>query len=256
MTTAAKVHSEASSHFYLPNGTPFYEVPYADPTKGMRKANITDARKAGALPSVTTIMQSLAKPALEAWKIEQACLAVLTAPRADNEDLDAFVKRVLSTEKQQDAEAAAARDLGTLIHEAIELALQNQPYSPELGVYVQPALDAIHAHGRVVKSEFIVIGDGYGGRCDLELDPTRLVDFKTCKTLPKKESWPEHQLQLAAYAATIPMPAAIETSNLYISTSEPGKIAWFDNPFWRETFECGFRPLLKVWQWQHGLSAH
>ena len=253
MTTAARIQSEASCHWYLPDGTPFFEVPYADLKKGMRKATLADARKVGALPSVTTIMQSLAKPQLEAWKIEQACLAVLTAPRAAGEELDVFVKRVLGEERQQDAEAAAARDLGTRIHAAMELALQDQPFDETLSAYVLPAIAEIKRHGKVKRSEFVVVGEGYAGRCDLELEPLCLVDFKTTKTLPTKASWPEHQLQLSAYAATMKRDD-VATANLYISTAQPGSFAWFENPPWWKTFQHGFSPLRTLWQWQHDIK--
>ena len=81
----------------------------------MRKTTLADARKLGLVPSVTTILKVLAAPALESWKIEQACLALLTSPRQADERDDAFVKRILQTDRVQDQEAAAAAERGTEI---------------------------------------------------------------------------------------------------------------------------------------------
>jgi len=124
MTTVANVKQSEASHFYLKDGTPFYEVPYKDPTKGMRKATLADARKVNALPSVTTILRILDKPALTRWLIEQAVLAVLTTPRLDGEVLDVFIERVLLVTKSRTKKRDAAAELGTKIHAAMELALK------------------------------------------------------------------------------------------------------------------------------------
>ena len=52
------------NHWYKQDGSPCYEVPYADPKKGMRSTTIRDARKLNLVPSVTTILQVMDKPGL------------------------------------------------------------------------------------------------------------------------------------------------------------------------------------------------
>ena len=63
------VRRESASHWYLRDGTPYHEVERAD-GKGMRSATLRDARKSLAFPSVTNILSILAKPGLDAWRIE------------------------------------------------------------------------------------------------------------------------------------------------------------------------------------------
>jgi len=252
MTTAAKPRSSEASHYYYPSGQPCYEVPYADPRKGMRPTSLADARKLGLLPSVTTILRVLDKPALTAWLIEQACLAVLTSPRNPNEELDAFVERILHTERVQDQEVTIARDRGTEIHAAMEAAWANLPYDPELLPWIQSAHNAIAAYGKTVAVEKIVVGLGYAGRVDLIQEGNELWiwDYKSTSKLPTRGAWPEHALQAAGYAAALGNigDKRIRTGNVYISTVEQGKFVVCEHGDWTETYEEGFKPLVQVWQ--------
>jgi hypothetical protein len=244
--TIANIKESGASHWYL-NGQPFYEVPYADPKKGLRKATLADARKVGALPSVTTVLRIMDKPALTAWKIEQAVLAVATSPRLPGELDDDFIKRVLSVDKDQDQERDAAAKLGTDIHAAIEQALSGLPYEQAYAVHVGPVIEACKQFGELVAVENIVTGKGYAGKTDAVFNngkETTIVDFKTTKKLPK-ESHSEHRLQLAAYAVPV---GASQVANIYISTTEPGKIAVCIGEEISQSFEA-FNHALALWQW-------
>jgi predicted RecB family nuclease len=205
------------------------------------------------LPSVTTILRVTHKQALVEWLIEQACMTVLTAPRLANEQLDAFVQRVLKTERQQDAEAAKARDLGTAIHGEIEARLGGAIPDESLAVYVDPVIRLVGSLGNVVATEKIVVGDGYAGKTDCITDgqDITVVDFKTAKKLPDKGSWDEHRLQLAAYAKALGSTGnkRVSTANIYISTTEPGQCRLFTCNDWQDTFEYGFKPLVQYWKW-------
>ena len=257
MNTIANVKQSEASHWYYPDARPCYEVPYADPSKGMRPTTLRDAKKLGLIPSVTTVLRVLDKPALTSWKIEQAVLAVMTTPKLSGEADDAFIKRVLTTDREQDAEAAKARELGTRIHDAIEAALSfNAINQDELAVYVAPVVAACKSLGNALATEKIMVGEGYAGRIDAILDGNEItvVDFKTTKTLPK-ESWWEHQLQTAAYCAALGNTGnkRIKSCNIYIDTINAGKIFVCQNPDWQETFERGFKPILNYWQFANGL---
>lgn len=245
--TVARVRTNQSAHFYHKNGAPCFEVPYADPSKGMRKATLADARKLSLLPSPTTILKVLHKQGLVEAMIEQACLAVLTEPRREGEYIDDLVRRVLSVEKQQELEWDKARELGTKIHAAISLELTHDPacYPSELEPYVKPAVEAIRKIGIPMYVEHVVIGDRYCGTMDVRCEEPDgvVIDTKTTKTLPTKDSWWEHQLQTAAYAKAC---GAHRTANVYVSTSEPGKVAVFvqENI---ETAWQAFKHLLDYW---------
>jgi|KBSSwiStaDraftv2_1062776.scaffolds.fasta_scaffold00198_59 hypothetical protein len=227
MTTAARVQRSDSAHWYSRAGEACYEV-IGKSTGRPRPTTIRDARESDLLPSTTTILKCLHKQALVDWIAEQSALAVLTTPRRDGEALDAFVRRVLHEERQQDQEAQAARDLGTRIHAAIEEGLNQRTYDESLNAFVTPALNAINGMGRVLETEKIVVGDRYAGKFDALTEGEAIVlwDTKTSKSLPKTDSWWEHQCQTASYAKALGNTGdkRIWTANLYVSTIEPGKV--------------------------------
>lgn len=258
--TVARPIASEEGHWYTKDGKPAYEMPLKDGS-GMRNTTLRDARKLKLLPSVTTIIKSvLRSPALERWKIEQAVLAVATASRLDGEALDAFIDRVLRVEKQQDAEAAAARERGTAIHAALEQAVVGKEWDRGLAEYVEPVLNELKAFGAFRASEKVIVGDGYAGKTDYVADTetiTTLVDFKTAKTIPDKEPWDEHKLQLSAYAVTLPSSGRqVKTCIIYISTVVPGTISVLFADNHQETYERGFKPLLDYWMWRNNYNPN
>ena len=253
MATIANIRPSEGGHWYYPNGQACYEVPKKD-GKGMTKTTLRHARLLGLIPSVTTILKTLDKPALTSWKIEQAVLAVVTTPRLEGEEEDAFIKRVLDTDKEQDKEAAAAADLGTEIHQAIEDALNGKDVPAHLKSYVDPVLVEVAKFGNVIATQSNLVGDGYAGKTDVICADSinllnTIVDFKTTKKLPK-ESYPEHQLQLSAYSKAHKSPSCYRrrTANIYISTLEAGKIMVCVNENVEDSY-LAFSHLCKVWQW-------
>lgn len=264
MTTNARVFTADSAHWYYTDGRPCYELEKKD-GKGMKAPTLADARKLQLLPSVTNMLRVLDKPALNDWKVEQGVLAVLTTPRLDGETDDAFVHRVLHTERVQDQEMTTARDKGTAIHDALEDYFLGREGPSDLKEWIEPAAKAIAARGERVAVETILIGEGFAGRLDLIQEAPEcwwIVDWKTTKNLPdpKKGAWTEHRIQLAAYAAAWMRKLAhngeavpnkpVRTSNIYISTLEPGAFVVCDHdPDWQKTFSQGFMPLLTYWQW-------
>ncbi len=256
MTTAARPTSEQSCHWYSKDGTPVYEVPRAT-GEGMRPTTLADARKLNLLPSVTTILQVLAKPQLTNWLIEQSLLAALTTPKPATESLDAFIQRVIHVEKVQDQESDIAKKRGIEIHGALEAWAKGEPVMA-LRPWIAPVIEFLRAFGPVASAETILVGDGYAGRTDLiqRFDGgTRIWDFKTTKKLPKGDAWTEHRLQLSAYANAFHDPDneqedTITTGNIYISSVEPGKFVVCEHEEnWYSVYKDGFAPLLHHWQW-------
>jgi len=78
---------------------------------------LRDARKLGLYPSVTSILNTMASPQLESWKINQAIMAALTLPRMPGEDDQQFMARVLDDSKQHTKKAA---DIGNQLHDYAE----------------------------------------------------------------------------------------------------------------------------------------
>jgi hypothetical protein len=253
--TNANVQKSQAGHWYTKSGEAMHFVPCKS-RDGNRPTNIADARKLGLFPSVTTILKTLNRPALNDWLIRQAVYAVVTAPTLPNESLDDKLVRVLEVEKQQDEESQKARDTGTAIHEALELALTGKEWDKKLEPYIRPVLNWRTTTGSVVWTERILVGPGYAGRSDLlldneDLDCLLLTDFKTAGKLPDKDSWPEARLQTAAYAHTLGNTNGrrILTGNVYISTKEPGQYRVFTQADWPSTYANGFLPLFQTWCW-------
>jgi hypothetical protein len=250
-----KIYTEGGSHWYFPDGKPCFEIPKAK-GDGTRAPTVADARKLGLLPSVTGIINLLNKPALNDWKAKQVANVLMKAKQNDGESMDDFFERVISKERLHEQESRKAMDTGTIIHDCLEQALSGKEWDKDWSKYVEPALVVVMELGRVVWSEKVLVGNGYAGRADVliqndTLKALLLTDFKTTSKPPDKESWPEHRLQTAAYAATLGNTNGyrILTCNLYISTKDPGVVRSFTQNDWLDTYNQGFKPLLQYWQW-------
>jgi hypothetical protein len=225
-----------ASHWYAVDGTPVHTVPGRN---GDRPTWITDAIRLRLLPSVTNILGVIAKPQLDTWKQKQVALACIKNPRAKEESEDYYVRRVLEAAKQPTEEAA---DLGSRIHEALELATSGQPFDETLRAYVVPVVAWIEKTGiQIVEREVVLVNpeEGYAGRCDALFRYGKagigVFDFKTRKTEPGKEVTPYdgQGAQLAAYAAAYFGVAALPRcllANIFISTTEPGRMEVCKHP--------------------------
>ena len=235
------VTPEQSAHWYTRDGRPFYEVPCKSRPGELRKATKADARKIGAVPSVTTILKVVAKPGLEAWKAEQYVLSALTLPRPPGETDDDFARRVVADAREGAADAA---DLGTQIHAYIEqyhatgvLPVDDgsRPMDPRVpqilggySLWARKHIGGVRCQERV----FANVALGYGGRIDLEgttVDGAGVVvDFKTQGTKQgrKINVYPEWAMQLAAYAA--PKRSGTQLWIVVVSTTEMGRVELVD----------------------------
>ena len=267
------IQRESASHWYLPDGTPYHDVPRAD-GNGTRSVTLRDARKVNAMPSVTNILSVLSKPGLDAWKQEQAIMAALTLPKRDDESLDAFARRVVTDMSEQ---VRSAADLGSAVHAAIEVYLQTgePPENPDILRLFQPMKLWIDEHiERIGLVETVAVHSdfGYAGRIDLvaKLKSTgtwAVIDFKTQKMKPDKkgvfqaafyETWP---LQLMAYFRALNHAGECsrkleDIASVVINSVEPTPVQvkiWprdEHEPFW-QAFQCarelwcftkGYRP--------------
>jgi hypothetical protein len=232
------IERQAPSHWYLRDGRPFHEIARKDGS-GMRAVTLADARKVLALPSVTNVLGVLAKPALEAWKIEQGILSALTLPQQPGEDLGMFAKRVVADMGEQVEKAA---DFGTAIHSACEIYAINKevPTEPKLLEFFEPWRCWFDENvERVDSIEQVCVNHeyGYAGRVDMVAKIKELgwavVDFKTQKVKRSAkgeakpvfyETWP---MQLAAYQQAILSSTAKNVTGLVsvvVDSSEPGPV--------------------------------
>lgn len=213
-------------HWYARDGKPSYEIEAKG--GGLRAVTLRDARTLGLVPSVTTVLSVIDKPALTSWKVDQGILAALTLPKvADESDRD-YLARIKADSGQQVKDAA---DEGTRIHDAIERRFK--------GLVVE---DRYLPHVAAVEAELARIfpgvtdwaaevsfghSDGYGGKVDLHSPSTGITvdhkgkdgDFTDGKKLAYDQYW-----QLAPYQKGLgfkPGPGA----NIFVSRTHPGAVA-------------------------------
>lgn len=223
--------NQPASHWYRNDGAPVHEMPTQ--AGGTRPTTIRDARNLKLLPSVTNILGVIAKPQLDVWKLNQVALAAVQNPKQPGESDEYWMRRIVEASKQPVIDAA---DLGSRIHEALELATADQPFDETLRVYVEPVVAWLRTTGiTLVEREVVLVNarEGYAGRCDALFRygkaGTGVIDFKTRKTEPGKTVTPYdgQGAQLAAYAACYFGAEALPKcllANIYISTTEPGRM--------------------------------
>lgn len=237
---------EAGGHWYKNTGEPFYTI-------GDRGVTLRDARKIGAVPSVTTVLQVIDKPALTNWLIEQAVMGALTLPKIDGESDKEWMARIKVDGR---AQGKAAAEEGTRIHNACEqvftLASIAGPVPEEYRLHVDAVQDElIRLFPDVddwISEKSFAHPLGFGGKVDLHSPSTGIVvDFKS-KDGPlddgKRLAFDQHW-QLAAYQVglmlaepahdgmVMPQGAMITSNgrrvspcaNIFVSRTHPGKVA-------------------------------
>lgn len=232
MAILTKGKQTPASHWYTREGQPAHAQPKAGGA-GERPTTITDARRLGLVPSVTTILSIIGKPQLEKWKVTQGILAAGKNPRQEAESEEYWVQRVYDSAFQQVEDAA---EKGSAIHAALDAAMAGEPVPEDVRVHVQPVLDWMSATGiEVAERETLVVNlaDGYAGRADVFFRFGKrgigILDYKTRKTKVGERVTPYdgQGMQLAAYAAAFygveALPRVL-AANVYISTTEPGRM--------------------------------
>jgi hypothetical protein len=227
-----------SVHWYHTDGKPQYTVKSKDGKD--RPTTLRDARKMNLVPSVTTILKIAAKPALEAWKMEQMLLAALTLPRNDGESEKELINRIVADSKET---AKSAAERGTRVHESIEAwfdGLRGEVHHREIAeAFEKGIFEHFKTHpDQPWKTETAFASNlGYGGKIDLYCEsdahaPTGIVlDAKTKEFGPGDDiiAYDEHLMQLAAYRHGLGLPHA-RCANVFASVSNPGLIHVYEWP--------------------------
>jgi CRISPR/Cas system-associated exonuclease Cas4 (RecB family) len=196
---------------------------------------LADAKKLHLLPSVTGYTGILDKPALLNWKATQVAIAAFNTPPQPDETVEYFCERVIGASK---APVAAAADLGSKVHDALEKLLTEGPFGvpDDMWDYVGPVVDWKKKNKIVYTDIEVVLVNtdyGYAGRCDAlgtdEGGNRLVIDYKTRKTKPKQKVGPydTQGMQLAAYAVAKWGEDQLHTVhgyNVYISTTEVGRV--------------------------------
>lgn len=261
MTTIIARSSE-QTHWYRQDGGPQYTVKAKDGSQ--RPTTLRDARKMDLVPSVTTILKIAAKPALEAWKMEQMLLAALTVPRIEGETEQALIARIVADSKEEGKKAA---ERGTRIHESIESWYGGSRIvdHPEIAQAVEKSVfEHFKTHPfQKWQTETSFANMGFGGKVDLVCYPDEsvphgiILDSKT-KVFDDPDAitaYDEQLLQLAAYRMGLNLPHA-RCANVFASASVPGLIKIHE---WsEEDLQRGwkmFQHLLGYWKLKHNFGS-
>lgn len=220
--TASAPRASESNHWYTLDGDPMYTVVGSNGRQ--RPTTLRDARKLKLLPSVTTILNVAAKPALVAWMQRQVLLAALTLPKRPDESEEAYLDRIIDDSKQQ---GRAAADAGTEIHASVQSFFEGQMYRQDHEPHVEATRKALvdHFGQQTWIAERSFAHDlGFGGKCDLHCEGA-VVDIKTKEfTDPDKiAAYDDHLMQLAAYRVGLGYPEA-RCANLFVSRNVPGLV--------------------------------
>lgn len=210
------------------------------------------------LPSVTTILKVLDKPALPNWaaKMTREGVAALVAEGvelpADQEGIGSLLKeRGLRHMDKRDS----AAERGTATHAILEQLCEGVPVEP-INAY-QEALCSWwdERQPAVVHSEITVYSlvHGFAGTADLILVDS-LVDLKTGNA--RRIAYESDFLQVAAYRLAYREMTGFELPKTgVLICKENGKYAEFFSPD-PDADERAFCDLLKVWRWREAISHH
>lgn len=249
-----------AGHWYTKAGAPAYTMKGKNGQE--RAVTLRDARVLGLVPSVSTILRLEAKPQLERWKIEQACLACLTLPRRSDEDDSAFLIRALKDSQEQ---ARKAAERGTYIHGLIEksipagVCMWGDDNDQAIVNAVLVKLDTLFP-GYSWAPERSFAAAKFGGKIDLHgtlNDVAVVIDFKTKSKLDpgKTLAYEEHCTQLAAYAYGFGAPIA-RCVNIFVDTDRPGVIVPHEWPTTdRDRGWLAFGHLLNLWYCRKDLNG-
>lgn len=259
IATESKDFASESGHWYGTDGAPRYSILGKNGKE--RATTLRDARELGLLPSVTTILKMEAAPALERWKIQQACLACLTLPRVNGESDDDFMARALK-DSQEQARKAAAR--GTYLHGILEDSVRSGRLPVKATAHdetiTNPVIRWLEVNfgGYAWSAERSFAHQRFGGKLDLFGSHAAghvIIDYKfKAGIVPDKRlAYDNHSTQMGAYAYGLSLPEA-RCINLFIDSETPGvvvPIEWSKDDIdkgWR-----AFTHLLDLWYVRKGL---
>ena len=249
MLQASAPRASESNHWYTRDGVPQYTVEAKK--GGMRNTTLRDARTMNLVPSVTTILNIAAKPALLAWMQQQVLYAALTLPRRPDEPEKEYIDRIINDSKEQGRSAA---DAGTDIHASIQGFYEGQSTGrhSEMVSACTKAIDEWVGPRTWISERAFAHEAGFGGKCDLysESDSGFVADIKTKEfaDADKVVGYDEHMMQLAAYRVGLGIPNA-RCANVFVSRNVPGLVVVREWPL--EDLNKGwemFLHLLAFWQ--------
>ena len=216
-------NTNTGGHWYTRDGDPQYTQMGLNGKE--RPTTLRDARKKDLVPSVTTILGVVAKPALNLWIQKQAILSAMKLSQQPEESVDDYVSRVIKDGQETSRQAAAE---GTRIHSAIDHHYDGKDPVPAYEEHVLGTTSTIKlAYGerQWIAERAFAHEIGFGGRVDLHTDGI-VLDVKTKEFESESEitNFDENLMQLAAYRVGLGMPQAV-CANVFVSRTRPGLVS-------------------------------
>jgi len=226
------------------------------------------------LPSVTTILDIIAKPALGPWYakeerryFETAMLEVLSRPGArDPEYVLAAVAEAVTGVKAADREKQKAAAIGTAVHAGIEWALRrhlgedagSEPLLPEAAAWAVESwkdwAKSVALEPLAIERTVYCLDCGYAGTLDLYArvkGVLTVLDWKSGKAI-----YPEAFLQNLAYRHAATRAGLPSAQGLIVRLPK-----LLDDPAWEVmpvpatlTLE-DFLAALRLWRWQRAMNG-
>lgn len=244
-----------SAHWRYPDGRDCFQVPYADPTKGMRDSNLGDAKKLGLIPSTTMITDAWKADGLIKYLQRQMHVATRTTPFQSGTSDDDYYAECL---KWAEEHASGAADWGSVMHDLICRTLMGEvvtiPDSHKM--FWDPILTWLGKHvEQVYSAETVIVGEGWAGKYDLHYCDKNgyhvLADFKTQGGQPgrKFNIYPKWGWQLGAYGHPFHgqgKPVGVLQS-VIISSNEPDRIEVYEWPEPLNYYYSKFQAAFELW---------
>ena len=241
------IKQQLMSHYYTQGGNPCHTQPTKKGAKNPdRPTDVRDARRLNLFPSITGITAMLANDGLTRYKQMMIAEEAFKRPPIGGEDLQEYTNFLID---KASAPAKEAAELGSKIHELLEAYGKGDPVdltatltfpstSRKVSVsdVIEPVVARVAALGiTALGHEVVAVNaeDGYAGTLDMPWTTTEclgLMDYKTTKTKPDEPVIPRltHAMQLAAglraYRAGVVFGTATRAQNIFISTTEPGRV--------------------------------
>jgi hypothetical protein len=244
-------YASEGGHWYDKDGTPKYTIIGANGK--VRNTTLRDAKKRGWLPSVSGVMDCLDRAQLNQWINKQYVYLCHATPCLPNEDKEKYLARIVTLYREEGV-ARRAKDTGTLIHGYIEKSLKkeydwDQAYAQHVNTATACLSQWCNGLADLRAEKSFAHPLGYGGKCDAHKWGF-VADFKS-KDFDegwKPVTYPNHWMQLRAYADGLEMPDA-RCAIIYVSTKVPGLVRLVEID--RDDLDHGwelFQAALKVWQ--------
>lgn len=239
-------------HYYDRTGAPRHTVIGKNGKE--RDTIITDARKLGLVPSVSTVKDLGVGFGLIEWMHNLLLDCAADNPYHPHEysTLDEW-KKIVFSKYRTEKEKAPKR--GTEIHNKLEDYYKTGNICPIDEPYIVPTIELIEKTWPGVKfhaeTTFADFEKGFGGCVDLHSEEGIIIDFKTKdKTeLTKSMQYDDHRIQLVAYEIGLKLPKESTRWNAFISTHKDtkGKVLLVENKEF-DKYEKMLYALINLWQ--------